>query len=57
MTQWINTYSTYHTRTKMKPIDVKLSIYTDFNKAINDKDTKFKINDIVRKSKYRYIFA
>ena len=41
----------------MKPIDVKLSIYTDFNKAINDKDTKFKINDIVRKSKYRYIFA
>ena len=36
----LNKYSnTYHRRIKMKPVDVKPSIYIDFNKVINDKDT------------------
>ena len=32
----------------MKLVDVKAGIDIDFNKAINDKDSKFKICDIVR---------
>ena len=32
----------------MKPVYVKPSIYIDFNKAIDDKDPKFKIGDVVR---------
>ena len=36
----LNKYSnTYHRTIKMKPVDVKPSIYIDFNKVINDKDT------------------
>ena len=41
----------------MKPVDVKQSIYLDFNKAINDKDPKFKVDDNVRVPKYKSIFA
>ena len=41
----------------MKPADVKSSTYSDSSKEINDKDPKFKIGDIVRKSKYQNIFA
>ena len=41
----------------MKPVDVKPSIYNDVNKAINDKDPKFKVGDKVRISKYKNIFA
>ena len=41
----------------MKPVDVKQSIYLDFNKAINDKDPKFKVGDNVRVPKYKIIFA
>ena len=36
----LNKYSNaYHRTIKMKPVDVKPSIYIDFNKVINDKDT------------------
>ena len=36
----LNKYSnTYHRTIKMKPVDVKPSIYINFNKVINDKDT------------------
>ena len=49
--------NTYHRTIKMKPIDVKDNTYFDFNKEINDKDPKFKINDYVRISKYKNIFA
>ena len=48
---------TYHRTIKMKPIDVKENTYFDFNKEINDKDPKFKINDYVRISKNKNIFA
>ena len=41
----------------MKPVDVKPSIYIGFNKAMNDKDPKFKIGDIFRTSRYISIFA
>ena len=41
----------------MKPVDVKLSRYVDSSKEINDKDSRFKIGDIVRISKYKNIFA
>ena len=41
----------------MKPSDVKPSTYIDSSKKINDEDPKFKINGIVRISKYKNIFA
>ena len=45
--------NTYHRTIKMKPVDVKSRTYTDSTKEINDKDPEFKINDIVRTSKYK----
>ena len=54
----VNKYNnTYHSTTKMKPVDVKSSTYIDFNKEINDENSKFKIGDIVRISKYKNIFS
>ena len=41
----------------MKHIDLKSSTYIDSSKEINDEDPKFKIVDIVRKSKFKNIFA
>ena len=49
--------NTYHSTIKMKPVDVKPNIYTNSSKEINAKDSKFKIGDIVRISKYKKIFA
>ena len=43
--------NTYNRTIKMKPVDVKSSMYIDSSKKINDKDPKFKIGDIVRISK------
>ena len=48
---------TYHSRIKMKAVDVKSNIYIDSNKEINKKDPKLKIGDIVRISNYKNIFA
>ena len=47
--------NTYHSRIKMKPVDVNPNTYIDFNKKINDKDPKFKMGDIVTISKYKNI--
>ena len=48
----VNEYNnTYHTRIKMKPVDVKNNTYIDFKKEVNDKDPKFKVGDHVRISK------
>ena len=47
----------YYYTMKMKPVDVKTNIYVDCWKDINHKDAKFKIGDIVKISKYKYIFA
>ena len=37
----------YHITIKMKPVDVKSSTYINYCEKINDKDPKFKIDDIV----------
>ena len=54
----VNKYNnTYHKTLKMKPVDVKWRLYIDSSQEINDKDPKFKIEDIVRISEYKNIFA
>ena len=54
----VNEYNnTYHRTIKMKPVDVKDNAYIDFSKEVNDKDSKFKVGDHVRISKYKNIFA
>ena len=54
----VNKYNnTYHRTTKIRLVDVKSSTYIDSSKEINDKDLKLKIGDIVRRSKYKNIFA
>ena len=53
----LNKYNnTYHRTIKMKPVDVKSSIYVDFNKESNKEGPKFKVHDNVRISKYKNIF-
>ena len=42
---------------KMKPGDVKSKTYGNCSKDINDKDSKCKIGDIFRISKYKNNFA
>ena len=49
--------NTYYRTIKMKPVDVKDNAYIDFNKEVNNKDSKFKVGDHVRISKYKNIFA
>ena len=54
----VNKYNNaYHRTIKMKSVDVKSSTYVDSSKEINDKDPRYKIDDIVRISKYKNIFA
>ena len=47
----------YHRTIKMKPVNVKPSIYFDFNNENNKEDPKLKVGDHVRISKYKQIFA
>ena len=49
--------NTYHSKIKMKSVDLKSSTYIDSSKEVNDEDPKFKIGDIVRISKYKNIFV
>ena len=49
--------NTYYSKINMKPVDVKPKTYIDSSKEINNKDPKFKIGDIVRISKYKYLFV
>ena len=46
-----------HSTIKMKPVDVKSNKYIDSSEEINNKDSKLKIVDTVRTSKYKNIFA
>ena len=54
----VNKYiNTYHRTIKMKPIDVKDNTYINIGKEFNYKNSKFKVGDHVRISKYKNIFA
>ena len=54
----VNKYNnTNHSTIKMKPVNVKSDSYIESSKEINVKNLKFKIDDIVRISKYQNIFA
>ena len=54
----VNKYNnTDHSKIKMKPSDVKSNTYIDSTKDINKKDLEFKIGDIARLLRYKYIFA
>ena len=46
-----------HRIIKMKPIDVKDNTYIDFGNEVNDNDSKFKVGDHVKISKYKNMFA
>ena len=52
-----NYHNTYHSTIKMNPVDVKSSTYIDSSKDINDEDSKFKIFDISRISKYESTYV
>ena len=49
--------NTYHRTIKMKPVDDKDNARIDFSKQVNDDDSKFKVGNYVRISKYKKIFA
>ena len=54
----VNEYNNaYHRTIKMKRVDVENNTYIDSNKEVNDKYPKFKVDDHVRISKYKNIFA
>ena len=49
--------NTHHRTIKMKPVDVKDNTYLDFEEEVNDKGPISKVDDHVRSSKYKNIFA
>ena len=54
----VNKYNnTIHRTIKVKPIDVTNDSYVEYNEEVNKKGPKFKVNDHVRISKYKSIFA
>ena len=54
----VNKYNnTYNRAIKMKPVDVKPSIYVDLNKSKIKKGSKFKVDEHVKISKYKNVFA
>ena len=54
----VNRYNnTVHKTVKMKPIDVRNDSYAEYNEDFNKKGPQFKVNDHVRISKYKNIFA
>ena len=50
-------YNTYHRTIKMKPVDVRPSVYVDSNKENNKEGPKFKVSNNVRISKYKSNFG
>ena len=54
----VNKYKhTYHSRIKIKPVNVKSKTYIDSSKEIDNKYPKIKTGDIIIISKYKNIFA
>ena len=55
---YIGKFKNIYDRTiKMKPVDVKSSIYIEFGVENNNKNPKFEVGDHVRISKCKNIFA
>ena len=51
----VDTYNnTYHRTIKIKPVDIKPSIYFNFNKENNEERPVFKVGDNVRISKHNF---
>ena len=53
----VNKYNNTYSTIKTKPLDVKSNTYIDFNKKNNKEDTKCKVGDHLRISKYKNICA
>ena len=54
----VNKYNNIVHRTiKMKPIEIISNSYADYNEDSNEKALKFKVDDHVKRSKYKNIFA
>ena len=54
----VNKYNnTYRSPIKMKPLDVKSIAYIDLGTEKNDEDSNFKVDDLVRISKYKNIYS
>ena len=54
----VNKYNnTYHKTIKIKPINDKNDSFAEYKEESNEKDPRFKVNDYVRISKYKNIFA
>ena len=49
--------NTHHRTIKMKPIEFKSDSFAEYNEESNEKDPKLKVNDHVRISKCKNIFA
>ena len=49
--------NTYHRTIKMKPIDVGVDSFAEYNEESDEKDPKFKVGDHVRISRYKNIFT
>ena len=48
---------TYYKIIKMKPVDVGDDSFAEYNEESNEKDPKFKVDDHVRISKFKNVFA
>ena len=54
----VNKYNnTYHRTIKIETVDVKSNTYINSSKEVSNKDSKFKIADIVRISKYKNVLT
>ena len=53
----VKKYNNTYKIIKTNPVDVKPSIYIDFDKENNKEGPKFKVGDNVRISKYKNVFA
>ena len=49
--------NTYHRTIKIKPSEVKDKMYVNVGKEVNDKNSKFKVGNYVKISKYKNFFA
>ena len=49
--------NTYHKTIKSMPVDVRDDSFGEYNEESNEKDSKFKVGDHVRISKFKNVFA